>query len=150
MQANSAHLKGLTLIELLLVIAIISVLVIPLLLTYQGYRTSQALLASAEAVANHARSAHVFAREARNSREWGIKSINNYQYSIYSLGASGERLEYNYFLENRVFFVNDFNVLFKIGTGETDSNFDVELVNTNGSKAQVKISKFGLVEVLRE
>lgn len=139
---------GVTLIELLIVIAIIGVLSFPLLLTYRNYRTNQALLASADELANHTRTVHVFAREAQKQREWGIRSKDERAYVLYSTGASGFLEEQNYILESGVTFMEDFDVLFQIGTGTTVEDQNIELINTNGRKMLVYISKNGVVEVI--
>lgn len=150
MQLISARHRGLTLVELLVVVAIFAVTVIPLLLTYRSYRTTQALLASAEAVANQARSAHVFAREARAQREWGIRSTGASSYAIFSTGAGGMRDEQGYSLESGVSFVDSFEIVFGIGTGETTEQSVIELANVNGRVSRVTVSKTGVVEVDHE
>lgn len=139
---------GVTLIELLVVVAIIGVISFPLLLTYKNYRTNQALLASAEEFANRTRTVHVFAREAQKQREWGIKYKSENSYVLYSTGASGILEEQNYILESGVSFLQQFDVLFEIGTGATTADQSIELLNANGRKMLVYISKNGVVEVI--
>lgn len=149
MQVLSAYRRGLTLVELLVVVVIVGTLVVPLLLTYRSYRTSQALNSSVEALANRVRAAHIFAREARNQREWGIKSLDERAYVLYSSGASGETVEQRYLLEHRISFARDFNILFSIGTGETDRDYTLEVVSDNGNTARVSVSRLGVVEAVR-
>jgi prepilin-type N-terminal cleavage/methylation domain-containing protein len=139
--------RGMTLFELLIVSAIFVVTLVPLLLTYRSYRTTQALAASAEAVANHTREAHIFSREARDRREWGIRSINASLYTLFSSGLEGTRDEERHALESGVEFADSFEILFTIGTGEALDDSVIELVNINGKETLVKISKFGVVEV---
>lgn len=145
---SARHKKGFTLVELLVVVAIIGVMTIPLLLTYRSYRTSQALVASVQGVVNHARSAHIFSREARDQREWGVRSAGPTGYAIFSSGTVGKVDEQSYFLEPGVVFSQDFEILFKIGTGETDKDYNIELVNANGRVAQITIGQAGIVEAL--
>lgn len=149
MQLISAR-RGMTLIELLVVVVIFGVTVIPLLLTYRSYRTTQALFSSTEAVANQVRSAHVFARESRSQREWGIKSTGANSYVIFSLGSTGSRDEQRYSLESGVSFVNSFDIVFEIGTGETDAQYVLEIVSINGRVSRVTVGETGVVEVSHE
>ena len=142
--------KGLTLIELIIVVAIIGIISVPLLLTYRSYRTNQALSASLEQVANHTRSVHIFAREARSQREWGIKNIDERVYAFYSSGATGVQEEQRYSLEHGVSFAQDFDILFEIGTGNTSSDYSISIVNTNGQQGLVDVSTVGIVEVAIE
>ncbi len=141
--------NGVTFIELLVVVVIIGAIAIPLLITYRTYRTSQALATSSEAVANNIRSAHIFAREARSQREWGVKNLDPQMYALYSTGASGEVIEQRYSLASGVQFEKDFNILFTIGTGEADTNYEINLINTTGTETRISISEIGAVEVLR-
>lgn len=145
MPNKSAH--GFTLIEVILVVVIIGVVFTPLLLTYSAYRNTQALYNSAEAVANHTTSAHIFARDAKNQRNWGIKNIDSRRYSIYSSGDSGELNEYNYSLEPGVSFGHDFEILFEIGSGETSHDFQIKLENESKKKLNINVSKLGIAEV---
>lgn len=147
LSAHDNKYAGVTLIELLIVVAIIGLVFFPLLLTYRGYRTNQALLASAEEVANHARSVHIFSRESYKLREWGIKNSDSSNYSLYSSGASGELIENNYRLENNIYFEENFDVLFQIGSGEASLESAIKLIADNGQKMQVNINKSGVVEV---
>jgi prepilin-type N-terminal cleavage/methylation domain-containing protein len=144
---RSNALKGFTLIELLIVIAIIGIITFPLLLTYRSYRTSQALNSSVEQVANNVRAVHVFAREARNQREWGIKNLNDSMYALYSSGATGDVDEQQYSLASGVLFPEDFNVLFEIGSGDTDRDYSIPIENVNGKRINVDVSTEGVVEV---
>lgn len=139
--------KGMTLIEILIVVAIIGMITFPLLLTYRSYRTTQALSASAESVANHTTSVHIFAREAQKQREWGIKNKGDSTYVIYSTGASGIIEEQNYILDAGVSFEEDFDILFEIGTGKTENESVIKIVNINGHGIWVTVSENGVVEI---
>ncbi len=147
MSTNSA--RGVTLIELILVVTLVGVVFIPLLLTYGSYRTARALQASSEAVANHATSAHIFARDAKSQKEWGIKSTNDRTYAIYSSGASGEKIENSYSLEQGVTFSEDFTILFHIGRGTTSEDSEISLTANNGVIRKIMVSASGIVEEIR-
>lgn len=145
MQSTSAR-HGMTLVELLVVVVLIGVTVIPLLLSYNSYRTSQALASSAQAVANNVRSAHIFAREAREQKEWGVKSTSGFSYAIFSSGTSVNIIQ-QYPLEVGISFARDFETLFEIGTGNLNSPQEIELINRKGNKIIITVSQTGVVEV---
>ena len=144
---NVKTLAGFSLMELLIVIAIISFIFIPLLLSYNSYRTTQALISSTDQVLNQIKSVHIFAREARSQKEWGIKNTSDLTYVLYSSGASGTEVVQNYALESGVKFSEDFNILFGIGTGETVGDTKVYLEAKNGKKSEIGVSRSGVVEV---
>jgi len=146
MQVPSAR-RGMTLVELLVVVVLIGFTVIPFFLTYNSYRSNQALVNSAEQLANNMRAVHIFSREAREQKEWGIKNTNSAIYSIFSSGASGVSIIQQYPLEVGVSFARDFEILFQIGTGETETSQEIELINRRGSKVTVTISQTGVVGV---
>ena len=139
--------KGFTLIELIIVTAIVSLAFIPLLITYRGTRTNQALLNSAESFANHTRSAHVFARESRETKNWGIKRLNQTQYAIFSVISGADENENVYTLENAITFNADFRILFNIGTGETDNSQTITLNARNGNSIEIEVLKTGVVDI---
>ena len=148
MKYFSAPRKGLTLIELLLVITIVGVLFIPLLITYRTARTTRALDTSAEEIKNHATSAHIFAREAREKLNWGLVSSSDSTYAIVKEDALGRQTFQNYTLPSGVKFVSNFEVIFKIGSGETDGEKIISLINSNGLERKIQILSTGIVEVL--
>ena len=149
-QHYSKKSNGFTLIELILVTAIIGVITVPFIITYRNSRANQALRTSAEQVADHARSAHVFAREANEGNGWGITSTDDSSYAI----VSGTETDWNefssYVLQPQITFTNDFFVWFEIGTGAIDSGQTIELSNLNGTKSKVDINENGVVEVTNE
>ena len=141
--------RGLTLIELLIVIVIISSLVIPLLVGYRGSRTNQALYASANELADKMRNAHVFAREAKDEQEWGIESQGSSSYSLSSGKKSGSSIVNNFVLEPGVTFDKNFTIWFDIGTGELKgaNTQTVTLIGINGKRVDVTVLGTGVVEV---
>lgn len=138
--------RGITFIEIILVVTLVGVVFVPLLLTYGSYRNTRALYVSAEAVANQTTSAHIFARDAKDQKDWGIKSTSEQSYSIYSSGASGTKLENNYSLEPGVSFVKDFDILFAIGKGTTSADSEIILKSSKGLERRILVTKSGVVE----
>lgn len=140
--------RGFTLVEILIVLALIAILTIPLVISYQNSRTTQALRTSAEELANQIRSAHVFAREANEQKGWGVVRTSDRTYSL----VSGQRDSWmevsSRRTENGVLITNDFFVWFDIATGETDSNYSIVLTTPNGITQTVSVVNTGLVEIL--
>jgi prepilin-type N-terminal cleavage/methylation domain-containing protein len=146
-QQRRSFLRGLSLIELLIVVAIIGLVVLPLLVTYASHRTTQALYSSSDQVANHTRSVRIFSREAREQKEWGIKNVSENSYALYSTGASGLQIVQNYSLERGVSFTDDFDIRFEIGTGETEQEHIIGLQSSNDQSSSIFVSTTGVVEV---
>lgn len=140
--------KGFTLVEILIVLALIAALSIPLIISYQNSRTTQALRTSAEELANQIRSAHVFAREANEQKGWGVVRTSDRTYSLVSGRRDSWTTVTTRKTENGVLIENDFFVWFDIASGETDSNYSIVLTTPNGITQTVSVVKTGLVEIL--
>lgn len=138
---------GITLVEILIVMAILGLLSFPLLITYQTSRAKQALRISTEVFADNLRTAHIFSREAKDEKSWGIKRDDRASYALVSKQTGDWQAEKVYKLENQVEFVGDFFVWFEIGTGETTSDLSLKLKNSKGHKLKVDILKKGTIEV---
>lgn len=139
--------KGFTFLEILLTIAIIGVLVVPFLITYGTSRRTQALRSSAEQLADSFRNAHVYAREATDQKSWGILRVDDTQYSLVSGSPDSYSSKTMYSLERDVFFVEDFEIWFGIGTGETDQFYTVVIEDKNGRQQEIEIYETGLIEL---
>jgi type II secretory pathway pseudopilin PulG len=141
------NIRALTLVELLIVIAIIIVLLLPLLITYRTSRASQALRASTEQLADDIRTAHIYARESKDKKAWGIKKLGSDSYALVSGTDTTSVISQNFHLEPGITFTNDFIIWFGSGTGETLLDSSVMLQNLNGKKMEVVVIKSGAVEV---
>lgn len=139
--------SGVTFIELLLVLVIISVVFIPFLLTFRTTRTNQALRSSASEIADTLRNAHVFAREAKDTAGWGVINTSTNEYVVVKGTEDSYSQDSDHILETGVNFESDFYLWFAIGTGETDSNHKVVLLGDNGKRLEVTIYKTGVVEI---
>jgi len=139
---------GFTLVEILIVLTLIATLTVPLIISYQNSRTTQALRTSAEELANQVRSAHVFAREANEQKGWGILRTSETTYSL----VSGEKYDWTVVTSRRtehgVTFQNDFFIWFELATGETDMDYSIVLSTPKGITQTVNIVTTGLVEIL--
>ncbi len=142
--------QGFTLVEILLVAAIIAIVAIPFLITYRNSRGNQALRTSAEQFADQARSAHIFAREAKEKSSWGITRTSENSYALISGSEISSEIVATRSLESQISFMDDFTVWFQIGTGETGENYSIQLTNPIGSISTVTINKNGVVEVKNE
>lgn len=139
--------KGFTLIELLVVIAIVGMLSI-LYFSWVATRANNALLTSAVAFKDNLQTAHIFSREAKDEISWGIKEIDQNTYKLVSGSQSSPTDISTFALDPQVNFMPpNFEIWFDLGTGETDKNYNIQLVNTNNKKVKIDISKSGLIEM---
>ncbi len=140
---------GFTLLELLIVLVLLGVTVVPLYFSYTRQQAKQGLKASAQGFSDIVRRAHIFAREAKDKKSWGIKRNSGTSYSLISQGkdSPGWNDEQLFLVEPLVFFKDSFNIVFNVGTGETDSDAVVTLEDKYGDQLIVNIYESGLVEV---
>src|SRR3972149_10688481 len=152
----SASSPAITLIEILVVIALIIVVVPALYISFSKYRANRALETSIESFADLISTAHVYAREAKDEKAWGVRNIDDSSYEIVSGQPQDYQSDRQTSLNLSVFFENDFFVWFIIGTGEKDklntipTDEVIYLVNTNGRKKGVVVSDTGVVQVISE
>ena len=125
---------------------IIALSFIPVVMTYNTSRANRALDASIHELANHTRSAHIFAREARETEGWGIKSLSSTRYAILMGEPSDFSIAQQYFLEDGITLTGDFEVWFGIGTGETDTKTSIRMLNNRGIQGGIDILITGVVE----
>jgi Tfp pilus assembly protein FimT len=143
------RIAALTLFEILIVLAVMAAISFPLYLSYVHSQANQSLRSSAEQLADTMRRAHVFSREARDSKEWGVKNIDSKTYALVA-GSSGTiRQESQIALEPLVTFPSDFAVWFDIGSGDAKEAYSVTLQNTYGLKTSIIVNKTGVVEVVK-
>jgi len=138
--------SGVTFIELLLVVVIISTLFIPFILTFRTTRSNQALRSSASELADTLRNAHVFAREAKDKVGWGVTNSSSTNYIVVTGKEDSYSQDSTHVLESGVTFESDFFLWFGIGTGEIESNQSIVLVGDNGKHLEVQVYKTGVVE----
>lgn len=141
------RIAALTIIEVLIVVAVISTLSIPLYFSYTRTQAHQSLRSSSEQLADTLRSAHLFSREARDFKSWGVKSIDNQSFAL--IGGPKEKpiVEKITTVESLVTIPQNFEVWFEIGTGNAIENYSVILENKYGRKTIIKVYKTGIVDV---
>jgi type II secretory pathway pseudopilin PulG len=145
---SNLHVRvGFTLIEVLIVCALIPLISIPIIINWRTSRSNQALKTSAESFSDVLRSAHIYSREAKNSQHWGVRQTNKNSYQLVAGDESNPTIESRLSFESQINFVSEnFIVWFDIGTGETNNKQSVELENMNSKKIKIDIYKTGLVE----
>lgn len=128
-------------------LAIIALLVFPLLITYRTSRANQALRSSAQILSDTIMSAHVYARNARGEKSWGVRRSGVSTYELISKDSSAIAKEASFSLEQNIVFQNDFTVWFTAGVGDAESPLTIVISADNGRSLQVAVTKTGLVEV---
>ena len=142
---------GFTLVELLIVTALIALLIVPAFINYLGAIRNQQLLTAGEQLAEQVRLAHVSSREFRDEKMWGIQTTS--PFTTYSLVSSEEgitKIEKTYPLSSSLSFetTNTVNVWFTPSKGELDTAQQVLTIRSSyGKRISVTIFHSGLVEV---
>lgn len=137
---------GLTFIEVLLIVALISIISIPLYLSYTRTQANQGLLSSTEQFITVLNRASLFARQAKDQKEWGVRKRDDTSFELISGKPDAAVLVSTNSVEHFVSIPDDFLIWFDIGTGQTDRDYTVVFENTYGRKIEVNIYETGLVE----
>ena len=140
---------GFTLIEIIIVLAILGTMVFLFATNYRHSIANQALRASAENFASDIRSVHIYAREVRDKKEGGIESTSDdVSYMVVSgITLDDREMVSKHKLEGDTKFSEDTIVWFAAGTGETDSSKSISLESPYGGKIIVDVLINGVVEV---
>lgn len=139
--------NGVTLIELLVVIAIMSVFVVPVFITYSTSRNNQAIRTSAESLSNILKTAHIYAREAKDQRSWAVRSTGTNTYEMANGTCDQLQTVTSYRLESNVSFANEFSFCYEIGTGDTATRGQVVMATRTGRRIQLDVYTTGIVEL---
>lgn len=147
MKKNPAKILGVTLIELLVVITLIGIAVVPLYFSYTRSQAKQSLKSGSEQLSDALREAHVYSREAKERRTWGVQRVNANTYAVVSSqdGTTWTE-EGRHVMETGIIFPNDFFITFGRGTGETTAQ-SIIVENPYGARFRVDILQSGTVEV---
>lgn len=137
---------GLTFLEVLIVVALIGVISIPLYLSYTRAQANQGLTATSEIFATVAGRAHLFSREAKDQKQWGVKRQDEHSFALINGKPDSWALVSTNKAEPFVSIPDDFLIWFDIGTGQTDTNHTVVFQTEFGRKVEVTISKSAVIE----
>ena len=141
-------LPALTLIELLVVIGIIAVVAIPSVIVFNNVRINQSLVTSAESLATVIERAHLFARDGKDEKAWGVRKDGNNNYILISGNPVIWSMESEYRLEPGIKFNGPASVWFVLGSGEITGNFSIKLETLSGNKVmKVEVNQAGVVTV---
>lgn len=145
------RLPAMTLIELVLVMAIVAIVSVSSILAISTMRTNQALTSSAEKLKTLLTQAHIYSRESKDDRAWGISRQDDSTYRLRSRTSSLDPSPANvseYPLEQPITFVTPtFDIWFSRGTGNTQPT-TIILSSPSGRSARITINSAGVVEIL--
>lgn len=136
-----------TLVEILLVVALLGLLALPAYFSYARSRANQELTVSAEMIAATLRQAHVFSLQAKELKQWGVKSQSATSYALVSRISKDEVVEKTLTLEPNTKLIGTFSVWFAKGTGEAKES-TVRLQNTNKKQFSVQLTPTGTVSIV--
>jgi prepilin-type N-terminal cleavage/methylation domain-containing protein len=136
-----------TLIEILVVVSLIGLLSLGGVTAFITAKNNQDLSQSTDHVVDTIRRAHIFSRDGREEKEWGVQSTDNDQYMIVSrsLPEDVPQVVVTYSLPSSVHFSAPFLVWFGKGTGEIEAPFIETIENTNKQKTTLRVEKTGMV-----
>lgn len=139
---------ALTLVELILVLGMLVLVGVPAILSVSVYRQKQALNASADNVVSVLSRAHIYSREAKEQKLWGVRYKDTRSYEMISGSPQRIETESEYGLSSPTTFEGGyFDVWFLADTGETITPRNVVLTNPRGDRVTISVSKSGVIEV---
>lgn len=136
-----------SLVELLVVISILSIISIALYVSYSGSRSNQAVASDAEVLANTLRQAHIYSRQSRESKSWGVVARDLVSYHLVSRTSVTESQDKLYQLDPQVSFSDTFEMWFDQGSGDASNPGQITLVSNRGKHYVVSVESGGIVEV---
>lgn len=143
---------ALSLIELMLVVTIVGILATAGGLGVVAIRSKQAVGLAAENLAGVLRQAHIFSREDRDQKSWGVKLNGPKGYMLVGRDAGGSVIEIaKYKLGSPVVFVAwPAEVWFDRGTGGTAAGVSWRMTAPRAGVVAVEVSAAGVVTVKKE
>ena len=143
------RLPALTLIEIMVVLGIVAILAGVAWSGVQGLRMNQAMQTSAEEVKGAVTLAHIYAREARDERSWGVVRMADDSLTLVSSEGDEVTVVTNYQLQTPAKFGESWDAIwFGQGTGNTTVNREIQIVVPGGRTRIVRVSRTGVVEIL--
>ena len=136
-----------TIIELLVALALVVGVAVPSLFAFREIRQKQALSATTESLVSVLKTAHIYARESKENKSWGVKYKDATSYNLVSGDLNNWSAVGEFGLEDPVSFeTSGFTVWFDQGTGGTAENVSVVVITPTGVRAEVNVSVNGIEE----
>ncbi len=136
-----------TIVEILIVFAILGIILIPAFSSYVRSRANQDLQGSGEELANVLRIAHIFSRELKDEVDWGVRQGSNE--STYELvkDQAVPVVDKSYTLHQDIGFSSNFTIWFQKNDGFIPSQQTIILQNKYSKVFKVTVLVTGVVEV---
>jgi type II secretory pathway pseudopilin PulG len=139
---------ALTLVELVLTMSLIAILAAGTMYAYAGAKQRYALKLSSDGLANELVRAHIFSREDKGEKSWGIKVTDDHNYAAVSRDETGVNINFEYSLAEPVVFAPGVTeIWFDRGTGNTANNMSIGLVSPRGGTKTINITPSGVITV---
>ncbi|MBU1164648.1 prepilin-type N-terminal cleavage/methylation domain-containing protein [Patescibacteria group bacterium] len=147
-------MRGFTLIELIIVVAIIMLLGALSVPFFQSFQVSSGLYTFTDEVSRIVRYAQVSAINGQNNDDWGVYfNESNKEYTIYKGSNYALRdtnfdlvFEYREIFSISTDFVND-EIIFSQYQGLPQSSGTITITSVNNNTYQIDISNIGLINV---
>lgn len=143
------RLLGFTLLEILIVVAILGIASTVGLWNFVKSSNNQQLVSDSEQLTNIFKEAHIYSREFRSEKTWGVRSINTNSYALISYrSGESEFIEREYFLQYTTRFATPFSVVFERGSGALPAPIEILLQNSLGIQKKIYITQTGVVDIV--
>jgi prepilin-type N-terminal cleavage/methylation domain-containing protein len=136
---------GFTLMEITIVIAIVGMVSLLGVRSYNQARQNQAVSATVGELVDRLETAHLFAQSNKKERSWGIANVTATDYELFSKDASGQYPEKRYALREPATFGTDFSLVFLPPGGGLAAAADIPILKKGIPEATVHINTQGVV-----
>ena len=143
MKNNLLQKNGFTLIELILVVAIISILAASATSFGSNFLTRNNLENKTNEVVSSLRTAQVNAISSKEDRQWGVETTSS-QIKLFAVGDSG--FDQTFSVPASI-SISVENVVFDKLTGNPDSVSTITVSNNIGESNTVTVNEVGIVDV---
>lgn len=139
---------ALTLVELVIVMSLIVLVSTPFVISFSKMKVRGALVQTSRNMANNVRTARIYAREEKDEASWGIRFVDEKNYTMVSGKPTSYVVKKRYMLEEPIVFEDSFeDIWFGQSNGETDKHYEITLLAGGGLKTKINISKAGIVNL---
>lgn len=136
-----------TLIEILVVVSLIGLLSLGGVTAFITAKNNQDLSQSTDHIVDTIRRAHIFSRDGREEKEWGVR-FQAKEYDLIKRFNDSEpaQVDTAYTLPSSVELTGPFpEIWFGKGTGEIDMMTLVHIQNSNNQQTRIRVEKTGVV-----